>query len=38
MNNGSTERSKTLFALTAAALFLVMAPLKAGADETGKDD
>ncbi|HNB17505.1 MAG TPA: hypothetical protein PLC15_19130 [Candidatus Obscuribacter sp.] len=38
MNNGSTERSKTLFALTAAALFLVMVPLKAGADETGKDD
>ncbi|MDX1986163.1 MAG: hypothetical protein SFV17_05710 [Candidatus Obscuribacter sp.] len=38
MKNGSTDRSKVLLALTAAALCLGLAPLKGGAQETGKGD
>ncbi|MBI5173958.1 MAG: hypothetical protein HY986_13805 [Candidatus Melainabacteria bacterium] len=38
MKTASTERSKTLLALTTAGLCLVMAPLKGVAQETGKGD
>lgn len=38
MKNGSTPNCKNLFALAAAGLILLVAPVKAGADEVGKGD